>query len=71
MANGPMVCVQTGGPLAINLLKLHIPARWAGLGKSLGLRPEIPETLQLQNALVRDEFTGQREPQYNLKAIAP
>jgi hypothetical protein len=31
------------GPTALNLLKLDHPARWAGLGKSLGLRPEIPE----------------------------
>jgi hypothetical protein len=39
--------------LALNLLKLDHPARWAGLGKLLGLRPEIPEKAQLQKALAR------------------
>ena len=29
--------------MALNVLKLHDPARWAGLGKLLDLRPEIPE----------------------------
>jgi hypothetical protein len=40
---------QTVGPLAHYLFMLHNPARWAGLGKLLDLRPEIPETAELQN----------------------
>ena len=48
MANGPSVCVQTDGPLALDLLMIPHPARWAGLCKLLGLRPENPEKTQLQ-----------------------
>ena len=63
MANGPTVCTQTVGPLAINLLKLDYPARWAdGLGKLLGLRPEIPEKSLTSIASARDisDLAGKR-----------
>jgi hypothetical protein len=35
---------------------IHYPARWAGLGKLLGLRPEIPEESQLQNCHALEEI---------------
>ncbi len=44
-ANGPPIYVQTSGPLALKLLKLDHSARWAGLCKLLGLRPEILKSI--------------------------
>ena len=79
-ANGPPVCTQTGGPLALNIFKLHHPARWAGLGKLLGLRPEILEKTQPSNAsnelldkaglpwtFELDSFTIRQEGSYQVK----
>lgn len=43
-ANGSTVCSQIVEPLAINLLELYYPARWAGLGKWLGFGPKSLST---------------------------
>ncbi len=42
---GTQFALKTKGPLALKLLKLDHSARWAGLCKLLGLRPEILKSI--------------------------